>query len=173
MAFQAQEGQPEIRVRVHFKAPQLVWEDLPGLELVDGNVRSDIQDNAITGVGLQQLRWWRYEVKSNLVYPDSLARFVRHLAGINSAEPYVSDMLACWRYHFPPVVVKEPLGNHDLLNYSKARTLLLPALLEAAGIRNLPYTRYHEIAAQMLPEEIHPEVSEMLDAICRAFGVEP
>ena len=56
---------------------------------------------------------------------------------------------------------------------TKARTELIEPLLEAAGTHGLPYTRYHEIAALMLPEEIHPEVVEKLDVICRAFGVEP
>jgi len=32
-----------------------------------------------------------------------------------------------------------------------------------------PYTRYHEIAAVMKPEEIHPEVREKLDKIMEAF----
>ena len=124
-------------------------------------------------MGLQRLRWRRCAPEIHLVHLDSLARFVRHLAGTDSVEPNVSDMLAYWHYHFPPVIVQEPLGNHVYLNVAKARTQLLLALLEAAGLRDLPYTRYHEIAAQMLPEEIHPEVSEMLDAICRAFGIEP
>ena len=77
-----------------------------------------------------------------------------------------------WRREFPPGVVEEPLADHDYLIATKARTRLLPPLLEAAELY-LPYTRYHEIAASMLPEEIHPEVVEKLDAICRAFGVEP
>jgi len=82
-------------------------------------------------------------------------------------------MLACWHDEFPPAVVKSPLVDHDYLIEAKARTRLIPPLLEAAGIRDLPYTRYHEIAQVMLPEEIHPEVVEKLDALCRAFGVEP
>ena len=39
--------------------------------------------------------------------------------------------------------------------------------------RAVSHTRYHEIAALMLPEEIHPEVTEKLDGVCRAFGVIP
>ena len=50
---------------------------------------------------------------------------------------------------------------------------MLPPLLAAAGIHDLPYTRYHEIAALMRPDEIHPEVVAKLDGICQAFGVEP
>ena len=68
---------------------------------------------------------------------------------------------------------REPLGDHEYLKVTKARTRLLPPLLNAAGLYGLHYTRYHEIAERMLPEEIHPEVIEKLDAICRAFGVEP
>ena len=37
---------------------------------------------------------------------------------------------------------------------------MIEPLLEAAGIYGLPYTRYHEIAALMRREEIHPEVLE-------------
>ena len=70
-------------------------------------------------------------------------------------------------------MVEDPLGDHEYLVEAKARTRLLPPLLDAAGLHGLPYTRYHEIAALMLPEQIHPEVAEKLDAICRAFGVEP
>jgi hypothetical protein len=51
----------------------------------------------------------------------------------------------------------------------KARTEVIPPILDAAGLHGFPYTRYHEIAAVMKPEEIHPEVVEKLDAIQRAF----
>lgn len=58
-----------------------------------------------------------------------------------------------------------------MLNATKARTYLIPPALTAAGIHGISYTRYHEIAALMLPEEIHPEVTEKLDAIQRAFNL--
>ena len=31
-------------------------------------------------------------------------------------------------------------------------------------------TEFHEIAAVMKPEEVHPEVIEKLEALCKAFG---
>ena len=46
---------------------------------------------------------------------------------------------------------------------------MIPPILDAAGLPGFPYTRYHEIATVMLPEEIHPEVREKLGAIVRAF----
>ena len=67
-------------------------------------------------------------------------------------------------------MIEHPLDNHDYLNITKARTTILPPALSAAGLPGLPYTRYHEIAALMLPEEIHPDVRDALDAIVRAFG---
>ena len=173
MVFQAQEGRPGIRAQDHFGALRLVREDLPGLELVDGDAHPDVRDSAITGAGLQRLRWRRYEIESYLVHPEALARFVEAEVGAESAGPHVDDMRAYWRDQFPPAVVRDSLGDHEYLAVTKARTRLLPPLLEAAGLHGLPYTRYHEIAARMLPEEIHPEVVEKLDAVCRAFGVAP
>jgi len=72
---------------------------------------------------------------------------------------------------FPPAVINDPLGNHQFLNSTKARTMLLPPALDAAGLQAFPYTRYHEIAACMTSKEIHPEIVENLGNICRAFGV--
>ena len=173
MVFQAQEGHPGIRARDHFDALQLVREGLPGLELHDDDARPPVPDTEITGAGLQRLRWRRYEIESYLVHPDAIARFIEAVVGAGSAAAHVEDMLAYWRDELPPAVVRDPLGDHEFLNVTKARTRLLPPLLEAAGLHGLPCTRYHEIAAGMLPEEVHPEVTEKLDAICRAFGVAP
>ena len=180
LVFQAQEdrrgtkaGGRGIVARDHFEALQLVREGLPGLELHDGDARPPVPDTEITGAGLQRLRWRRYEIESYLVHPDALARFVEAVVGTDSAAAHVEDMLRYWRDEFPPAVVRDPFGEHVILNRTKARREILPPLLDAARLYGLPYTRYHEIAALMRPEEIHPEVVEKLDAICRAFGVEP
>ena len=166
-------GASGIKAREHYEALQLVRDDLAGLQLVDGDAHQDIQGTTISGTGLQRLRWRRYEIESYLVHPEALARFVKSVVGADAAKPHVDDMLAYWRDELPPAVARDPLGDHEYLNVTKARTRLLPPLLNAAGLHDLPYTRYYEIAALMLPEEIHPEVVEKLDAICRAFRVEP
>ena len=176
VVFQVQEGGLAgrgIKARDHFDALQLVREGLPGLELRDGDARPEVPDTDITGTGLQRIRWRRYEFESYLVHPDALVRFVESVVGSDVAAPHVADMLTLWRDELPPAVVRKPLGDHEYLNVTKARTRLLSPLLEEAGLHGLPYTRYHEIAALMYSEEIHPEVVEKLDAICRAFGVEP
>ena len=132
-----------------------------------------VPDTDLTGAGLQRLRWRRYEIESYLVHPDALARFVESVVGTGSTAAHVEGMLSYWRNAFPPAIVKDPIADHAYLVEAKARTMLVAPLLEAAGLHGLPYTRYHEIAERMRPEEIHPEVVEKLDAICRAFGVEP
>ena len=166
-------GRAGIKAREHYDALRLVRDDLPGLELVDGDAHHDIQSTPVTGRGMQRLRWRRYEIESYLVHPQALRRFVEATAGDANATLRADAMLRYWRDEVPPAVVRDPLGDHEYLNVTKARTRLIPPLLDAAGVTDLPYTRYHEIARQMLPEEIHPEVIEKLDAICRAFGVEP
>jgi hypothetical protein len=67
--------------------------------------------------------------------------------------------------------LKNPLEDIPYLRNTKARTELLPPALDAAGLPGFPYTRYHEIAAVMKPEEIHHEVTEKLDKIMEAFGL--
>ena len=166
-------GASGVRAREHYEALQLVRDDLPGLELLDGDARPEIQNTEITGTGFQRLRWHRYEIESYLVHPAALARFVEAMVGASSAAPHVEDMHNHIQREFPPAVINDPLGDHAFLNATKARTYILPPVLNAAGLHDLPYTRYHEIAHAMLPGEIHPEVVKKLDAICRAFGVEP
>ena len=175
IAFHTQQRRPGrgVTAREHFAALQLVRNGLPGLELIDGDAHQEIEATPITGSGLQRLRWRRYEIESYLLHPDVLARFVTRQVGTSIAQAHVDGMLTWWRRELPPAVAEDPLGDHPFLNRTKARTDLLPPLLEAAEIFMVSYTCYHEIAALMRPEEIHPEVEETLDAICRAFGVQP
>jgi hypothetical protein len=67
--------------------------------------------------------------------------------------------------HAPPAIIE------NFLRTTKARTEIIAAILQAAGIHGFDYTHYNEIAAVMKPEEIHPEVKEKLDAIQKAFGL--
>jgi hypothetical protein len=162
-------GAPGVQAREHYEALRLVRDDLPAVELVDGDARPEIQPTPITGQGLQRLRWRRYEIESYLIHPAALARFVEQTVGPAAAGPHLDDLRRHLEENFPPAVLRDPLGDHEFLNATKARTRLLPPALAAAGLPGLPYTRYHEIAAVMMPAEIHPEVFEKLDAIMRAF----
>jgi predicted ATPase len=158
-------GQEGISARDHYQALRLV-RNLPGLILVDGDGRPEVGETEITGTGLQRVRWRRYEVESYLVHPETLARFCEEQVGPAGR----TAVLEHFRDTYPPAFLRDPLGDHALLTRSKARTELLPPALAAGGLPAFPYQRYHEIAAQMEPAEIHPEVIEKLDALCKAFG---
>jgi hypothetical protein len=162
-------GASGILARDHYEALRLVRDDLPGLQLLDGDARPEIQATAITGHGFQRLRWRRYEIESYLLHPATLARFVERTVGVDAAPVHLADLRRHLEETYPPAVLRDPLGDHPYLNTTKARTDLLPPALTAAGLPGFPYTRYHEIAAVMLPEEIHAEIPEKLDGIMRAF----
>jgi hypothetical protein len=164
-----QPGKPGIKAREHYDALKLVRQ-IPGLELVDGDSHVGIVSSAISGSGFQRWRWKRYEIESYLVHPAALARFVVKMVGEGGSPSHVGDLDTYLTRNLPPAIVERPLDNHAYLNNTKARADILPPALSAAGLPALPYTRYHEIAALMEPEEVHPDVREALDVIVRAFG---
>ena len=90
--------------------------------------------------------------------------------GSANANLHVDDLNRYLHDNLPPAIIERPLDDHAFLNSTKARTNILPPALTAAGLPGLPYTRYHEIAAGMTVDEVHPEVRETLDVIVRAFG---
>lgn len=167
---ETQPGRPGIKARDHYDALRLVRE-IPGLEMVDGDSHQGIGSTPITGSGFQRWRWRRYEIESYLVHGEALARFVTSAVGSAAATQHVTDLHSYLAANLPPAVLENPLADHPYLRSTKARTEILPPALSAAGLPGLPYSRYHEIAALMLPEEVHPEVREALDAIVRAFGL--
>lgn len=169
MVIRPGEGRAEVRAETHYDALLLAHPGLPGLELLDGDTRPETPETPISGTGLQRQRWRRYEIESYLFHPDALARFVEAAVGADAAQPAVEGLRATWRDTVPPALSRNPHDDDPLVT-ATARARLLPTLLAAADIHDLPRTRYHEIAALMRPEEIHPEVTEKLDAICQVFG---
>lgn len=169
---------PGIKAKDHYEALKLLRDDLPGIELVDGDAHRDKQSTPPAAGKLQRLRWRRYEIESYLVHPAALERFVEHTVGEGGASAQArKDMSAYIEETFTASFLAEPLPAKPnplieaYLEQRKARTEVIPQILTAAGLPGFPYTRYHEIAALMKPEEIHPEVREKLDAIQQAFGL--
>ncbi|MBI4603598.1 MAG: AAA family ATPase [Planctomycetes bacterium] len=168
--WETRRGTSGIRSRDHYEALNLVREDLPGLEIVDGDARAAIGSTEITGKGLQRIRWKRYEIESYLFHPDALDRYVeRKVGGGEASKIHREDLRKHLEENHPPGFLRNPLGDYVFLNNSKAREELIPPALTAAGLHGILYTSYHEIAAVMKPEEIHPEIREKLDAIQKAF----
>lgn len=158
-----------VKARDHYEALCLVRPDLPGLILLDGDDEKNITETPISGQGLQRLRWKRYEIESYLLHPTTLSRFVQQTVGADAASLHQNDLHKHFEETYPPAFLKTPFNDNPYLTGTKARTLLLPPALAAAGLHGFPYTRFNEIAAVMLPEEIHPEVKDKLDAIQLAF----
>ena len=157
----------------------LVREDLPGLVLLDGDAHPDVPPTDLTGRGLQRIKWRRYETESYLVHPEAIERFIESsMGGAEAAKQAKEDARVALEKLFGSAEVAkafaaDPLSPAPLveryLQTTKARVDIIPAILQAAGIHGFDYNRYHEIAATMKPEEIHPEVREKLDAIQKAF----
>ena len=120
---------------------------------------------------MQRLRWNRYEIESYLLHPAALKRFVIRQVGEPAAAPHLEDLQRHFEQTYPPAFFSDPFADIPFLKNTKARTELLPPALDAAGLPGFPYTRFHEIAAAMSPDEIHPEVSAKLDQIMEAFGL--
>ncbi|MBA3468341.1 MAG: AAA family ATPase [Herpetosiphonaceae bacterium] len=154
----------------HFEALKLVKPAMRGVELIDGDAHPNIQNTALAEGKLQRLRWSRYEIESYLFHPAALERYIEAKVGRDIAEVHLAAARQYMQDNLPPAVLREPLGDHDYLNTTKARTQLIPPILHAAGL-DTPYSDFNEIAAVMLPEEIHPEVREKLDAIQQAFNL--
>ncbi len=171
----ARRGGQGISSRDHYETLQLVRQDLPGLEILDRDGNQNLPETEVVGKGLQRLRWRRYEIESYLVHPEGLVEFLRTQLGPSPlSDQAVESLLAWFQAAELGALLADPFHPGNLvetyLAATKARTQILPALLDAAGLPGFPYTRYHEIASAMGPEHIHPEAIEKLDAIVKAFG---
>ncbi len=183
---QHREDAKGIKSREYFEALQLLRPDLKGVELVDGDAHPGLQASPITGKGLQRLRWVRYEIESYLFHPDALARYVDWKvggiavdenreagAGTGSGNTALNRAMLV-KYledNWPKAFLENPLQDLGFLKNTKARTDLIPPALAAAGLPGSDYTEYYEIAALMLPAEIHPEVTQKLNDIQKALGL--
>lgn len=170
-------GGQAISAARHFEALRLARPDLPGIALLDRDSNPNLPETDTTAAGLQRVRWRRYEIESYLVHPAALERFVVAQIGSGADEGRrgLREKLGAIFQALTDGFVADPLHPSPLvesfLESRKARTEILPPLLDAAGLHGFQYTRYHEIAAVMLPEEVHPEVVEKLDRIAQVFGV--
>lgn len=171
------EGLGDYSAQQHWAMLKLVRQDLPALVLLDGDAKNKA-DDLITGAAdrMQRLRWRRYEIESYLVHPAALVRFVEQRTGGGAAaaqavQALLLELTRSLRKDF----VDDPDHPEPLVeNYFKAEPVsksLLPALMQAAGLNQVPKREFYEIAALFKPGEIHPEIIERLNQIKQAFGV--
>ncbi|MEJ0036601.1 MAG: AAA family ATPase [Gammaproteobacteria bacterium] len=173
------DGLGDFKPQKHWEMMKLVRPNLPALELLDGDSQNGAQDR-VTGdaSAMQRLRWRRYEIESYLLHPSGLRRFLQlQLGGEAAAATAVNAMGAAIVNLFGEGFAADPTATNELVeNYMrtiKASETTLPAWLHEAGLPEFPKSRFAEIAQTFAPEDVHPEVREKLDQICRAFAVTP
>lgn len=161
-----------IKAQDHFESLLLIEEGMMGSQIMDrdGNENIPARQEAAGG-SLLKLCWNRYEIESYLVHPDALARFLGKVASRNAPGASVEAVREALGRGIPQNVVEDPLGDHESLQSLKARRSILPPVFDQAGLQGFPYTRYDEVAAVMQPEEIHPDVVEMLNAVADHFDL--
>ena len=169
---EARTGGRGIKAQDHFESLLLAQENMRGAQISDRDGNAGIPDSKRVLDGkLLKLCWQRYEIENYLVHPAALARFVGKIVGPDSPLANVEAMREEMRKHLPGSVVDDPLKDDDVLISTKMRKTILPGILDTAGLPDFSYTRYAEIAAVMLSDEIHPEITEKLDAIAGHFSL--
>ncbi|MDA8014001.1 MAG: AAA family ATPase [Gammaproteobacteria bacterium] len=161
-----------IKAHDHFESLLQVHAEMRGTQLFDrdGKPGPPPKETKCDGK-LLKLYWDRYEIESYLVHPAALARFVATKVGETAPLANLDSMKVQMKKLLPGDAVDNPLDKNHMFDNTKMRDSILPAILDAAGISDFPYTRYAEIAAVMLPAEIHPEIVAKLDAIADHFGL--
>jgi len=171
------DGLGVLTAQKHWDMLKLIRPNLPALEMLDGDSKNKADDFVDGSTDrMQRIRWCRYEVESYLIHPDALQRFVeKRFGGVpHSTEP-VAAMLGELRKTLQQDFLDKPTEPVPLVEaYFASQPVskkLIPALLQVAGLNNVPKRDYFEIAAQFKPEEVHPEMIERLNQIKQAFGV--
>jgi hypothetical protein len=174
----------EIPPAEHFAALQLVKQAISGVWLIDADAKGRVPPSTQAERGkLNRISWSRYETEIYLVHPAALARFIDKQAGsggLDAVRRFLGQTFDQYAgsglgeqiadaYIANPLVPAQIVDRY--LAETKARTNIVSAILQEGGIHGMDYTRFSEIAAIMLPEEIHPEVKEKLDFIQKGFGL--
>ncbi len=162
----------------HWEMLKLVRQDCPALELLDGDNETNRAPDSITSSAdaMQRLRWRRCEIESYLIHPAALRRFVEKRAG---GKPLSDEPIKLMEAELMRVLqegfVSDPMNPVPLVeSFFKSEPVsktLIPALLQSAGLNNVPKREYFEIASLFKPEEVHHEIIERLKQIKQAFGV--
>lgn len=171
------EGLGEFKPTEHWRMLKLVRDSFLGLELLDGDSKNKADDD-VSGnpERLQRLRWHRYEIESYLVHPRPLSRFVeKRLGGPEFSEAAKAALIDELKRVLQQDFIDDPMHPVPLVEtYFKVEPVsktLIPALLQAAGLSNVPKRDFFEIASHFGSDEVHPEIIERLNQIKRAFGV--
>lgn len=130
-------------------------EDWKGL--IPGKLRIE-EGKKKTPDGMKRVFWSRYEIENYLIHPSAIVRFVSESLGEEEAEAVKEYM---GRY-LPPVLFERPFESTSA-DRTKGK-VTIAEVLTSSGVE-LGEAEYFEIAGAMKADEIHPDVSAMLDVI--------
>ena len=151
-------GRRLAHAKEHHFALHGAFPGISSVRLLDGNTR-DAPDRETTRLGMEVLRWKRYEIENYLLHPAAIARFV----GSPAAAQHVEKEFG--RRVLPGA---ELFGDSVNLVRVKGSTEFLLPLLDAVG-HPTRKADLHLIASVMKADEIHPEVVEKLDRMAEAL----
>ncbi len=150
-------GRRAREARQHLFGLRAADREVRGLLLLDSDNRPNDQHD-VNADGLYTHVWKRYEIENYLLVPTALARFLR---GEDGDDWIVREILG---RDLPASAIDDPLRDSEALIRIPASKSILPQLFE--GTRPpLRKADYYRIAEAMKPEEIHPEVVQVLDRI--------
>ena len=163
--------------RDHFFALQAAFPKMKGFVLID--LDEDRETDRGFGSSNPELvlkKWNRRMIENYLIHPDAIDRLVdRFRLGEvenqtllfgpdpNRAKKKLRDIM-------PPDFFKDPVNDPTGYLKSADAKEILASVFGAARL-SIGKREYHRLAAVMKPEEIHPDVVEMLDAIADHFGI--
>ena len=143
----------------HHFALHGAFPEIPAVCLLDGD-NLEAPERETTRLGMEVLRWQRYEIENYLFHPDAIARFLNFPLSIESVQREFWNMV-------PPGAA--PFGDSPVFVRSKGSTELVIPLLKAVG-HPTNKSDLHLIAEAMKPEEIHPDVVKKLDRMAEVLS---
>ena len=168
------EGKRPREAKEHFDALLAAFPRMKGFVLID----RDDETGENCGIhprnpDIKLGQWSRYEIENYLVRLDSILRLVANYQA-KATEPLLAPnperAKEKMREIMPPLFFADSGKIIPFLQRTKASEEILSPVFAAAGMR-IGKNEYHRLAAVMKPEEIHPDVVEMLDAIADHFGI--
>jgi len=161
--FHVNEGRNPREARGHLFALHAIHPLICGLLLLDGDNRN-LPDRELIADGLVVVRWHRYEIENYLVVPNAIKRFLSPDPTYLFTAAEASRAIDYLKTQLPPPFFADPLVDNAAIVGVPASKELLPQMFEAAG-RPLEKGDFFLIAENMRREDIHPEVTRVLDAI--------
>ena len=151
------------KAKRHLRGLQAVRPSLRGLLLLDRDNREH-KDHDIGAENLEIHRWSRYEIENYLLVPDAIERVILNHLGLLFAPLAISKVSDVFEREFPPSVLESPTRDVAAVVRTRASKEILPEIFGEPPLI-LEKVDYYQIAEVMKPEEVHPEVVDVLDKI--------